>query len=131
MIRSRTRILLAAAALGLASAAQAQIAVRDAGTGELRPATAAEMQQLEALKASQSRSLDRGLLTGRMNPQPVRMRDGSDMLESTERMMNFSVARVLPDGRVVRQCVADAEMAQRVVAGEIPAFAKNPLEALQ
>jgi hypothetical protein len=59
------------------------------------------------------------------------MRDGSDMLESTARMMNFSVARVLPDGRLARECVADAEMAERLVAGEITAFAKNPLEPLQ
>jgi chromosome condensin MukBEF complex kleisin-like MukF subunit len=131
MLTSRTRILLAAAALGLASAAQAQVAVRDAATGQLRAPTAAEMQQLQTLRAAQSRNLDRGLLTGRLNPQPVRLRDGSDMLESTERMMNFSVARVLADGRVVRQCVADAEMAQRLVAGEITGFAKNPLEALQ
>lgn len=122
---------LAAGLIGMGATAQAQVAVRDAATGQLRAPTAVEMQQLEALKAAQSRHLDRGLLTGRMNPQPVRLRDGSDMLESTERMMNFSVARVAADGRLVRECVADAEMAQRLVAGEVTAFAKNPLEALQ
>jgi hypothetical protein len=122
---------LAAGLMGLTAASHAQVVVRDAATGQLRAPTDAEARQLQTLKAAQDAHLDRGLLTGRMNPQPVRMRDGSDMLESTARMMNFSVARVLPDGRLARECVADAEMAERLVAGEITAFAKNPLEPLQ
>jgi hypothetical protein len=36
----------------------------------------------------------------------------------------------LPDGRLVRQCVGSAELAEKVVRGEMPQFAKNLLERL-
>jgi hypothetical protein len=131
MKRLTMAALGAAMVLGLAATAQAQVVVRDAQTGQLRAPTAAEAEQLHQLQQVQrGRAMNRGLLTGTLNPRPVRMRDGSDFLENTEADMNYSVMVRLPDGRLARQCVGDAEMAERVVRGEMPTFAKNLLERL-
>ena len=122
--------LLAAGALALAgAAAQAQVVVRDAQTGQLRAPNAAEMQQLEVARQLRDRA-NRGVLSGKLNPQPVRMPGGEDMLEHTEAMMNHTVVVTLPGGRLVRQCVADMAMAERVARGEMPSFAKSMQERL-
>jgi hypothetical protein len=127
MIRT---MLAAGALLALSLGAQAQQVVRDAQTGQFRAPTAAEARQLEQIRARQGFNANRGILTGTLNPQPIRMPDGSDFLETTEGELNYSVVVVLPDGRLARKCVGSAELAEKVVRGEMPSFAKNLLERL-
>jgi hypothetical protein len=122
-------LLAAGALLALAVSAQAQTVVRDAQTGEMRAPTAAEAQLLNQLR-SRSFNANRGILTGTINPQPVRMPDGSDFLETTEGQLNYSVVVRAADGRLVRKCINDPEMAGRLVRGEVTSFAKNLLESL-
>lgn len=116
--------------LGIAASAHAQRVVRDVVTGEMRPLTAAEAKQLEDVDRALRNRVPRGLLTGKPNPQPVRMPDGSDFLESTDADLNYSVVVRTPDGRLVRQCVANPEMAERIGRGEITSFATNFMERL-
>jgi hypothetical protein len=127
MIRT---LMSTVALLALAGAAQAQSVVRDAQTGQLRAPTASEAKLLEELRARQGFNPNRGLVTGTLNPRPVRQADGGELLEATEGELNFSVVVRLPDGRLARQCVGSAEMAEKVVRGEMPSFAKNMLERL-
>jgi hypothetical protein len=116
--------------LGMVATANAQRVFRDAVTGEFRPPTAAEVQQLEALNKALKARVPRGLLTGTPNPQPVRMPDGSDFLENTDADLNYSVVMRNRDGQLVRHCVPNAEIAERLVRGEVTSFTKPILERL-
>lgn len=116
--------------LGLVATANAQRVFRDAVTGEFRAPTAAEVQQLEALNKAMKARVPRGLLTGTPNPQPVRMPDGSDFLENTDADLNYSVVMRNRDGQLVRHCVPNAEIAERLVRGEVTSFTKPILERL-
>ncbi len=116
--------------LGLAATAHAQRAVRDAVTGEMRPLTASEAQQLDDIERTLRNRVPRGLLTGKPNPQPVRMPDGSDFLESTDADLNYSVVVRTPDGRLVRQCVGNPVLAERIGRGEVTSFTSNVMERL-
>lgn len=116
--------------LGTVATAHAQRVVRDVVTGELRPLTAAEARQLEDVDRALRQRVPRGLLTGKANPQPVRMPDGSDFLENTDADLNYSVVVRTPDGRLVRQCVANPELAERIGRGEITSFTSNFMERL-
>lgn len=122
--------LAATLALGMLATANAQRVFRDAVTGEFRAPTAAEVQQLEALNKSLRSSVPRGLLTGTPNPQPVRMPDGSDFLENTDADLNYSVVMRNREGHLVRHCVPNAEIAERLVRGEVTSFTKPILERL-
>lgn len=122
--------LVAAALLGIAAQAQAQRVVRDAVTGQFRPLTAAEAKMLEDLDRAMRNRVPRGLLTGTPNPKPVRMADGSDFLEATDADLNYSVVVRTADGRLVRQCVNNPELAERISRGELPAFALQYLERM-
>jgi hypothetical protein len=122
--------VLGALALGLLASAHAQRVVRDAVTGQMRPLTATEAKQLEDLDRAMRNRVPRGLLTGKPNPQPVRMPDGSDFLESTDADLNYSVVVRSPSGRLVHTCVANPEMAERLASGKLPAFARNYMERL-
>lgn len=110
--------------------AHAQRVVRDAETGQLRQPTAAEIRQLESLNKTSRTAGQRGVITGTLNPKPVRMPDGSDYLESTEADMNYSVVVRMADGRLARQCVANAAMAERIARGDVVSFTKNMQERL-
>lgn len=116
--------------LGMVATANAQRVFRDAVTGEFRAPTAAEVQQLEALNNALKSRVPRGLLTGTPNPQPVRMPDGSDFLENTDADLNYSVVMRNRDGQLVRHCVPNAEIAERLVRGEVTSFTKPILERL-
>lgn len=116
--------------LGVVATASAQRVFRDAVTGEFRAPTAAEVQQLEALNKALKSRVPRGLLTGTPNPQPVRMPDGSDFLENTDADLNYSVVMRNRDGQLVRHCVPNAEIAERLVRGEVTSFTKPLLERL-
>ena len=117
-------------ALGLAATAHAQRAVRDAVTGQLRPLTAAEAKQLDDLDRAMRNRVPLGLLSGKPNPQPIRMPDGSDFLENTDADLNYSVVVRSPDGKLVRQCVSNPEMAERIGRGQLTAFTSNFMERL-
>lgn len=123
-------VLAAALTLGVVSTVNAQRVFRDAVTGEFRAPTAAEVQQLEALNKALKGRVPRGLLTGTLNPQPVRMPDGSDFLENTDADLNYSVVLRNRDGRLVRHCVPNGEIAERLVRGEVTSFTKPILERL-
>ena len=122
--------IVAALSLGVVTSANAQRVFRDAVTGEFRAPTAAEVQQLEALNKAMKARVPRGLLTGTANPQPVRMADGSDFLENTDADLNYSVVLRQRDGRLVRHCVPNGDIAERLVRGEVTSFTKPILERL-
>jgi len=122
--------LLAALALGLLASAHAQRVVRDAVTGQMRPLTGAEAKQLDDLDRAMRSRVPLGLLTGKPNPQPVRMPDGSDFLESTDADLNYSVVVKGADGRLAHRCVANPEPAERLARGTLPPFARNYMERL-
>jgi hypothetical protein len=122
--------VLGVLALGLLASAHAQRVVRDAVTGQMRPLTATEAKQLEDLDRAMRSRVPRGLLTGKPNPQPVRMPDGSDFLESTDADLNYSVVVRNPSGRLVHTCVNNPELAERMARGKLPAFARNYMERL-
>lgn len=122
--------VLGALALGLLASAHAQRVVRDAVTGQMRPLTAVEAKQLEDLDRAMRSRVPRGLLTGTPNPKPVRMADGSDFLESTDADLNYSVVVRGADGRLVHSCLNNPELADRVVRGKVPPFARNYMERL-
>lgn len=122
--------LAAAMLLAMASQAHAQRVVRDAVTGQMRPLTAAEAQMLEELDSAMRSRVPRGLLTGTPNPQIVRMPDGSDFLENTDADLNYSVVVRTADGRLIRQCVSNPELAERIGRGQLPAFAREYMERM-
>jgi hypothetical protein len=117
-------------AFGLAASAHAQRVVRDAVTGQMRAPTATEAKQLDDLERAMRHRIPRGLLSGKPNPQPVRMPDGSDFLESTDADLNYSVVVRASDGRLVRHCVSSPEMAERIGRGQLTAFTGNFMERL-
>lgn len=129
-LRLAQAALAAALTFGVVATVNAQRVFRDAVTGEFRAPTAAEVQQLEALNKSLKSRVPRGLLTGTPNPQPVRMPDGSDFLESTDADLNYSVVIRNRDGRLVRHCVPNGDIAERLVRGEVTTFTKPILERL-
>lgn len=116
----------AVAALLAASGASAATVARDPVTGELRAPTAAEAQALSqpagtgrgAVKAA---AAPRGMLTGRINPQPVQHADGSVEHELDESTLSFSVATRNADGSISQACVTGPDAA----AAAMKAPAKN------
>lgn len=129
-LRPSRLALLGALALGLMASAHAQRMVRDAVSGQMRPLTAAEAKQLEDLDRAMRSRVPLGLLTGKPNPQPVRMADGSDFLESTDADLNYSVVVRSPSGRLVHTCVNNPELADRMARNKLPPFARNYMERL-
>lgn len=116
--------------LGMASA-HAQVVVRDLATGEFRAPTAAEAKQLEELNRAMASRVPRGVLTGTLNPRPVRLPgNGGDILEATDADINYSVVVLGPNGKLTRHCVANPELAERIGRGELAAFAPNMMERL-
>lgn len=120
---SHWALALAIAALSTLPTAQAAEAagmrvIRDAATGQLRPQTAEEMKAIEAstkptktLKSAQPR----GLLTGRVNPQPVQHADGSVEQELDDSSQIFSVVRRNKDGSLDTACITGKQAADEAV----------------
>ena len=104
---------LAAAA---ASGAQAQTAARDGASSPLRAPTAAEAQSLHPAARA---AAPVGMITGTVNPQPVRYKDGTIGQELDASTMMYSVARRNVDGSVSEYCVEGPEAAQKVVDGKV------------
>lgn len=107
MIRSP----LSAAALALATlgtgAAQAQVVVRDAETGQLRAPTAAEAADL----AARAKPSPAGATAGVQRALP----GGGVALMLDESSMVYSVARVNAQGVVERECVSGGDAATRAL----------------
>lgn len=110
----------AALALTLMGTAQAQRVVRDSATGQLRAPTADEAKALDAPAGTVRKAAQPvGLLSGRVNPQPVVHADGSVEQELDESTLMYSVARRNSDGTLSLYCVPGPEAAQRVVDGKV------------
>jgi hypothetical protein len=88
--------------------------------------TAAHAQK--ARDASTAAQGPRGLITGKVSPQIIQRADGSQEIESDESMLNTSVLVKMPDGSLRQFCVANPEIARRLVSGQRVSFAKNMLE---
>jgi hypothetical protein len=117
----------AVAALLAASGASAATVARDPVTGELRAPTAAEAQALSQPAASGRGAVKaaapRGLLTGRINPQPVQHADGSVEHELDESTLSFSVATRNADGSISQQCVSGVDAANAALKAPAKAHA--------
>jgi len=107
---SHTRLIaLAALALGVAASAHAQRVTRDSVTGELRAPTADEVKAMDATGKRATRAV--GVLSGRADPQAVRLPDGTVAQELTTDTLMYSVARKNADGTVSQYCVPGSEVA--------------------
>lgn len=113
-----TRKSLSVAALALAGmaagAVQAQVAVRDAETGELRAPTAAEAAALRSAAPAAAAAT-----AGVQRAVPA----GGVALTLDDSHMVYSVARVNAKGVVERECVDGSEAAVKAMQKR-PAFAK-------
>ena len=123
--------LAALLAVGLSPSANAQRVVRDAQTGALRAPTAAEIRSMEGAGARKA-STPVGLLSGRANPQPVTLANGTVSQELTTEHLMYSVARRNPDGSISQYCVSGEESANAVLKGKAQSkprsFAKSSKE---
>jgi hypothetical protein len=113
-----TAAALALAALAAAPAAQAADlrVAKDPATGQLRAPTADEAKALDAAAATKA-PVYRGLLTGRVNPPPIRHPDGTVEQELDESTLQFSVARRNADGTISMDCVTGPEAAAKSMKG--------------
>jgi hypothetical protein len=108
---------LLAAGMGLAASAQAQnVQVRSDNADRARA-------NVEASFKAAARGQKVGLITGRANPQPVVHADGTVEQELDAGTLSYSVARVLPNGKVEIVCVNGADEAQKAM--KAPALAKR------
>lgn len=98
--------------------AAASVIAKDPETGELRPATAEEMQ---ALRQSRSALLRSAAPAG---PQPKTHWSGAQGARLTDEFASYSVVVKRADGRLVELCVQGQEAATKVqaVGGGQPAL---------
>lgn len=122
--------LAACAALALAvtapmaSADEGLRVVRDATTGQLRAPTAAEARLLQPRAG-----VPRGVLSGKVSPQPRRLSNGTRVVELTQDQMTYSVATRRADGTIDMNCVPNAEQAELIASGQQPvSFAQSTTE---
>jgi hypothetical protein len=98
--------------LTMANTSHAQTAARDS-EGALRPLTAAEAQALApAASAKEARV---GMLTGKINPQPIVHANGTVEQELDASTMSYTVARINADGSVSKVCVNGEAAAQKAM----------------
>ena len=115
------------------SAQNASIVVRDVDTGQLRSATAEEVNAMQSPTTPQRSSAagvvaGRGVVSGSMTPRTWTNANGVTISETTEDMMSSSVAIRGANGKLVRQCAGSAVVAERLTSGKKMSFAKNMLE---
>ena len=109
--------VVAAAAFLLGGSAQAQHArVQSVDAAQARAAMEASMQ-------AAARGQKVGMVSGKLNPQPVQLAGGGVAQELDASTMVYSVARVNADGTVEMVCVNGAEAAAKAM--KAPAFAKR------
>jgi hypothetical protein len=115
--------VLAAASLSAHADTAAGMRVsRDGTTGQLRAPTPEESQALDAAKGRSAAKAPVGMLTGRVNPQPIYHADGTVEQELDESTLSYSVVRRGADGKMEMYCVTGNEAAQRIVKGQKPAI---------
>ena len=106
-----------AAALILGGSAQAQhVQVQSIDAAQARAT-------MEASMKAAARGQKVGMLTGTLNPQPVKLAGGGVSQELDASTMVYSVARVNADGTVEMVCVNGSEAATKAM--KAPAFAKR------
>jgi hypothetical protein len=107
-------------ALTMATSAQAQVAVRDAETGKLRAPTAAETQALAGGDVRTGKKVAPpariGMLTGKINPEPVIHRDGTVEQELDASTMSYTVVRRNADGTLTMECATGEDAAYTSLA---------------
>lgn len=131
---SRLALVLALAALGAMPSAQAAEAagmrvIRDAATGQLRPLTGEEIAAAAATKSTKSLKAvqPRGLLTGRVNPQPVQHADGTVEQELDDSSQIFSVVRRNTDGSLDTACITGKQAADEAVRTKLKGVSVSKL----
>lgn len=107
----------AAAALVLGGSAQAQHARVQSVDADQARAT------MEASMKAAARGQKVGMITGKLNPQPVKLAGGGVAQELDASTMMYSVARVNADGTVEMVCVNGSDAAEKAL--KAPAFAKR------
>ena len=70
-----------------------------------------------------------GMLTGRVNPQPIVHADGTVEQELDESTMMYSVVRRNADGTLSTYCVHGPDQAHEVLHGKIPASVAKVVKA--
>ncbi len=114
---SKIGLALLGTGLGLAAAAQTPHAqVRAVNADQAR-------SHMEASMKAAARGQKVGMLTGRANPQPVKLANGAVAQELDASSMVYTVARVNADGRVEMVCVNGADAAQQAL--QAPAMSKR------
>jgi len=116
-------LALAVAAPGAMAAEEGARVARDPQTGELRLPNAKELRALQGPEVA-----PRGLLTGRLSPQPRVLRNGAKAVELTAEQMSYSVVTRQADGSLAMQCVDSASEAQRLVEAAPTATAASAKE---
>ena len=107
----------AAAALVLGGSAQAQqVQVQSNDAAQARAT-------MEASMKAAARGQKVGMLTGKLNPQPVKLAGGGVAQELDASTMMYSVARVNADGTVEMVCVNGSDAAAKAM--KAPVFAKR------
>jgi hypothetical protein len=107
----------AAAVLVLGGSAQAQHARVVSQDAEQARAT------MEASMKAAARGQKVGMITGKLNPQPVKLAGGGVAQELDASTMVYTVARVNADGSTEMVCVTGTEAANKAM--KAPAFAKR------
>jgi hypothetical protein len=109
----------AAGSANLPAGSANMIVTKDAETGELRPATAAERQQL----------LSRQPLAAPQEHRVVTLPDGSVMVELTDADRSYAVATRNPDGTLSQSCVHGAAQAAKAATSPAPVSTSAPAPA--
>lgn len=106
-----------AAALVLGGSAQAQqVQVQSNDAAQARAT-------MEASMKAAARGQKVGMLTGKLNPQPMKLAGGVVAQELDASTMMYSVARVAADGTIEMVCVNGSDAADKAL--KAPAFAKR------
>ena len=116
-MRSVSTALLGLAGLACGATAFAQnVQITETNAAEARGHVAASMKA-----AAQGQKV--GMLTGKLNPQPVVHADGTVSQELDAGSMMYTVARRNADGSIELVCVNGSEAAQKAL--KAPTFAKR------
>jgi hypothetical protein len=119
-LQSRGLAVAATLALTMATSAHAQVVVRDAETGQLRAATAAEVQAMNKTSGT-GRSANAvqpriGMNTGKLNPQPIQHADGTVEQELDASTLSYTVAKRNADGSISMVCVTGKDEEAKALA---------------
>jgi hypothetical protein len=120
--------LIATSAFAQSTAAPGLRVVKDPVTGALRAPTAEEFQAMRAAEARSGKgaaNANRGILSGKANPQPATRGDGSVEVELTNDTQSYSVARRNADGGTDAYCVTGVQAATDLLKGKKVASARK------